>query len=561
MRRTACLVLMALAAALWPISVAAADSTAVISHGRPLDLPMSFASSYGELRHDHFHGGIDFRTGGKTGDPIHSIKDGYVSRISVSTTGYGNGIYITHPDGTMSVYGHLLSFRSDIAARVLQEQYEKRSFAVNILPGPEEFPVSQGDIIGKVGNTGSSAGPHLHMEVRRDDGNTPFNYFRDGYYSVPDNLSPVIQRIAVYAYEDSTGIPVSRKLKMMSGRYSEGETRVPAKCYLGIDAIDKMDGTSGRLGVEKYRVLLDGKPFFELNIGDFNYDIDKYIRSTVAAGETGMDLIKTQVDPGNLYAMHKIEAVNGGIIALDDYERHKVTVEASDIFGNKATAVVYLRRDDSVKADSELDEGISTFPMFWYLPNMLDVDGLSVAMPLGALYNNVAFRYGRIAAADTAAGIYSPVWKLGDDRLALHKPFTVSIPVGNEDRLLLASVGSNGRMSGVASTVSEGVLTASVRCGTYCVTRDTIPPVLRPSVQNGAKVAGNTFRVGATDNLAGITHYDVRIDGEWTLASFKNGSITVYLDEERQGRGRHDVKISATDAVGNSSEVNFSIVW
>ncbi|MBO7372444.1 MAG: M23 family metallopeptidase, partial [Bacteroidales bacterium] len=505
MRRPSLIAVLVAVAALAPLVCAAADSTAVLSHVRPLDVPMSFASSYGELRHDHFHGGIDFRTGGKTGDPIHSIKDGYVSRISVSTTGYGNGIYITHPDGTMSVYGHLLSFRSDIAARVLQEQYEKRSFAVNILPGPEEFPVSQGDIIGKVGNTGSSAGPHLHMEVRRDDGNTPFNYFRDGYYSVPDNLSPVIQRIAVYAYEDSTGIPVSRKLKMMSGRYSEGETRVPAKCYLGIDAIDKMDGTSGRLGVEKYRVLLDGKPFFELNIGDFNYDIDKYIRSTVAAGETGMDLIKTQVDPGNLYAMHKIEAVNGGIIALDDYERHKVTVEASDIFGNKATAVVYLRRDDSVKADSELDEGISTFPMFWYLPNMLDVEGLSVAMPLGALYNNVAFRYGRIAAADTAAGIYSPVWKLGDDRLALHKPFTVSIPVGNEDRLLLASVGSNGRMSGVASTVSEGVLTASVRCGTYCVTRDTIPPVLRPSVQNGAKVAGNTFRVGATDNLAGIT--------------------------------------------------------
>ncbi|MCR5827618.1 MAG: M23 family peptidase, partial [Bacteroidales bacterium] len=95
MRRTACFVLMTFAA-LWPIAAAAADSTAVISHGRPLDLPMSFASSYGELRHDHFHGGIDFRTGGKTGDPIHSIKDGYVSRISVSTTGYGNGIYITH---------------------------------------------------------------------------------------------------------------------------------------------------------------------------------------------------------------------------------------------------------------------------------------------------------------------------------------------------------------------------------------------------------------------------------------------------------------------------------
>ena len=173
MKRSALLAVLIFAATLLPGVCRATDTTAVIKHGKPLDLPMSFAASYGELRHDHFHGGLDFRTGGKTGDPIHSIKDGYVSRISVSTTGYGNGIYITHPDGTMSVYGHLLSFRSDIAERVLQEQYDRRSFSVNILVGPDEFPVKQGDIIGKVGNTGSSVAPHLHMEVRRDDGNTP----------------------------------------------------------------------------------------------------------------------------------------------------------------------------------------------------------------------------------------------------------------------------------------------------------------------------------------------------------------------------------------------------
>ena len=561
MRRPFLIAVFMTVAALMPMVCAAADSTAVLSHGLPLDVPMSFASSYGELRHDHFHGGIDFRTGGRQGDPIHSIKDGYVSRVSVSTTGYGNGIYITHPDGTMSVYGHLLGFRSDIASRVLEEQYDKHSFAVNILLEPDEFPVKQGDIIGRVGNTGSSAGPHLHMEVRRDDGNTPFNYFRDGYYWLPDNMTPVIQRIAVYAYEDSTGIPVSRKLKMMSGRYSDGETLVPAKSYIGIDAIDKMDGSTGRLGVEKYRVLLDGQPFFELNIGDFNYDIDKYIRATVAAGETGMDLIKTQVDPGNLYAMHKIEAVNGGIICLEDYQRHTVTVEASDIFGNKATAVIYLRRDDGVKAESKLDERISTFPMFWYLPNILETEEFSVIMPVGSLYNNVDFQYGKVAEADTAAGIYSPVWQFGDSRLALHQPFALSIPVGDEDRLLLASVGSNRRLSGAGGKVENGVLSASVRSGSYCVARDTIAPVLRPIVPTSGKVAGSTFRIAATDNLAGISQYEVLIDGAWTLASFKNSSITVYLSEDRLSRGRHNVEATATDAVGNKKIVSFSIVW
>jgi len=561
MSRPVRLLLVALVAALSPLICAASDSTSVISHVKPLDLPLSLASSYGELRHDHFHGGLDFRTGGKVGDPIHSIKEGYVSRITVSTTGYGNGIYVTHPDGTMSVYGHLLSFRSDIAARVLKEQYEKRSFAVDIALSPGDFPVEMGDIIGKVGNTGSSAGPHLHMEVRRDDGNTPFNYLREGYYSIPDTQSPVIQRIAVYAYEDSTGIPFSRKLKMLSGRYSENEVRVPAKCYLGIDAIDRMDGSTGRLGVEKYRVLLDDEPFFELNIGDFNYDIDKYIRSTVAAGETGMDLVKTQVDPGNLYAVGKIVAENGGIIALGDYERHKVTVEASDIFGNSTRAVLYLRRDDAVKADSELDERISTFPMMWFVPNLLAAEGISVTMPLGALYNNVYFQYGKIAEADTAAGLYSPVWQLGDDRLALHRPFTVTVPVGDEDRLLLASVGSNGRLSGVGGTVSGGFLRASVRSGSYCVTRDTIPPVLKPALNSEGRVSGSTFRISASDNLAGIAEYEVLVDGEWTLASYKNNSITVYLSEDKIKRGRHNVEVTATDRVGNSSSVSFSIVW
>lgn len=565
MKRSILLTVLIFAAVLAPNVCFAADTTAVIKHGKPLDLPMSFAASYGELRHDHFHGGIDFRTGGKTGDPIHSIKDGYVSRISVSTTGYGNGLYITHPDGTMSVYGHMLSFRSDIAERVLQEQYDKRSFSVNILPGPDEFPVKMGDIIGKVGNTGSSVAPHLHMEVRRDDGNTPFNYFRDGYYTVPDTQRPVIQRIAVYAYEDSTGIPVSRRLKILSGNYSDNVIPVPAKSYLGIDAIDKMEGTTGRLGVEKYRVLLDGEPLFELNIGDFNYDIDKYIRSTVAAGETGMDFIKTQVDPGNLLAKTKITAANGGIIRLDDYERHRVTVEASDIFGNMTRATLYLRRDDSIKADAPLGDNVATVPMLWYVPNSLVLEDLSVAMPLGALYNNVYFQYGKVADADTAVGFYSPVWKLGDDRLALHEPFKVTIPVGYDesltDKMLLARVSADGKLSGAGGIVSDGMLTASVRSGVYCVARDTVAPVLKPALQSGGKVSGSTFRVTATDDMSGIAQFEVLVDGEWTLASLKSNSITVYLSEDRVRRGSHDVVVTAYDAVGNSSEVSFRIVW
>ena len=123
---------------------------------RPLDVPMSFAGTYGELRHDHFHGGLDWRVCGQVGDPIHAVKSGWVSRVSVSVWGYGNGLYITHPDGTTSVYGHMLGFRDDIAARVEEAQYAQESFNVNLIFEPREIPVQQGDIIGQVGSTGLS---------------------------------------------------------------------------------------------------------------------------------------------------------------------------------------------------------------------------------------------------------------------------------------------------------------------------------------------------------------------------------------------------------------------
>ena len=147
---------------------------------RPLDVPMSFSGTYGELRHDHFHSGVDWRVGGKVGDPIHAIKSGYIARVSVSPWGYGNGLYIKHPDGTTSVYGHLLRFTDAIDRRVEEEQYARESFSVNLLFEPDEFPVRQGDIVGRVGNTGSSAGPHLHMEIRDTESDLSLNYISRG---------------------------------------------------------------------------------------------------------------------------------------------------------------------------------------------------------------------------------------------------------------------------------------------------------------------------------------------------------------------------------------------
>lgn len=110
----------------------------------PADLRM-ISSGFG-YRSDPFnghaamHAGLDFR--GPIGAPIHAAAKGTVSFVGVQS-GYGNVVEISHGNGLMTRYAHMSRFN----ARVGQS-------------------VDAGTVIGAIGNTGRSTGPHLHFEVR-----------------------------------------------------------------------------------------------------------------------------------------------------------------------------------------------------------------------------------------------------------------------------------------------------------------------------------------------------------------------------------------------------------
>src|SRR5476649_491357 len=132
----------------------------------PLDLPPVTAGTFGELRPNHFHAGLDFKTNQQTGYPVHAVFDGYVSRLLVQFGGFGNAIYITHPNGYTSVYGHLERFGPQMAKLVRDYQYQQQSFEVDIKVLPMQIPVCKDDVIAWSGNAGASEGPHLHFELR-----------------------------------------------------------------------------------------------------------------------------------------------------------------------------------------------------------------------------------------------------------------------------------------------------------------------------------------------------------------------------------------------------------
>src|SRR5690242_8083210 len=107
----------------------------------PLDLPPSTAGSFGELRPNHFHSGLDFKTNGRTGYPVHAAYDGYISRLRVQFGGFGNAIYITHPNGFTTVYGHIERFAPELEQAVRAQQYQQQSFEVDFNPPPYQLQV------------------------------------------------------------------------------------------------------------------------------------------------------------------------------------------------------------------------------------------------------------------------------------------------------------------------------------------------------------------------------------------------------------------------------------
>ena len=169
------------------------DQSKLIS---PLDIPLAISGTFGEIRSGHFHAGLDIKTGGKQGLKVRTVLDGSVSRIRVSTTGYGKAVYIDHPNGTTSVYAHLKNFSPKIESYIKEAQYEKESYVIEKFP-KNELAVLKGEVIGFSGNTGGSSGPHLHFEIRDTKNQMPFNpmIFNIG---VVDTKKPVIQKLFLF---------------------------------------------------------------------------------------------------------------------------------------------------------------------------------------------------------------------------------------------------------------------------------------------------------------------------------------------------------------------------
>ena len=301
------------------------------------------AGGMGDLRSDHFHAGIDIKTQGREGLPVYATGDGYVSEVRVQTSGYGNVIFITHPNGFVSVYGHLKTFAEPLASYIKKKRIESQTFEIKLLLQPNEFEVARGQIIGLSGNTGGSAGPHLHFEIR-DTRNNILNPLNFGFKEIQDTVPPIFQQLIIKTLTTDSringefGKQLYHPTKISNGKYSLNQSII-ANGEIGFEmlSVDKMNGTNNSNGISCTELFIDGKEVYYSHLeqlpNDLSHDIN--IHNDYGIEQTrGLRFQKLFQDDGNNELPIYKPSVSRGKFSVEDGKSHQITIKIWDAYEN-----------------------------------------------------------------------------------------------------------------------------------------------------------------------------------------------------------------------------------
>jgi hypothetical protein len=302
------------------------------------------AGTMGELRSTHFHAGIDIKTGGVEGLNVYAAADGYVSRIKISSGGYGNTLYVAHPNGTTTVYAHLKRFADNVADYVLKKQYQQKTFRIELFPEKGQFPVKKGDIIASSGNTGSSSGPHLHFEIR-DANQLVLNPLSFGFKEIKDDIPPIVRKLSLVTKETNARINgqfgyadfnLSR-----SGRkfYTADTIRAFGKIGIELYVHDKLNGAPNNNGFPCMELRVNGNVIYDHFIEKLSFAQQKniYVFSNYERmRKTGRKYNKLYIDDGNELSFYK-NPQNRGFLSVRQDSVYLVEVVLNDSYGNEST--------------------------------------------------------------------------------------------------------------------------------------------------------------------------------------------------------------------------------
>lgn len=494
---------------------------------KPMDLPNILSGTFGELRGGHFHAGIDIKTTGRTGFPIKSIDQGYVSRIKVSPYGYGKAVYIDHQNGLTSVYAHVEDFSPKIRIKVYELMRANKNNELNHYFEADEIPIDSKEIIAYSGNTGGSMGPHLHFELRESDLQIPVNPLLYNY-KIEDKKAPIINDVFLYDLEDNMGIENPTRLpslKMDTLKLNSSTIGISVSAY------DQQDGNYNRNGVYSIDVHLDSSLVFSFKMDKISYSESRYIQAH--SDQHVREKFRQKVHrcfilPGDALSIYK-QVENSGKIKLEGEKTHLLELTVKDINGNRSIRKWWLKKEG--KSEFFIKEDKSDEHKFAVnYRQSFDHEGENwiINIPQNAFYYNTYLSFEEV---DTSApNIIGNKLKIHSKHFDTHRKFTLSLENVSrmkhpEKAVIVREVDGNKKF--LTTYYKNGTWwTKSRSFGNYFLVMDTTKPELLKTDLD-AKQKKVTFY--AKDTQSGIVDYHAFINGAWSICYYdaKNDAFEV----------------------------------
>ncbi len=529
-----------------------------------------YSASFGEMRPNHFHAGVDIKTDGVEGKPLVAAADGYISRIAVSPSGYGRALYVTLQNGTTAVYGHIARFRDDIEQYVRHERERLQRNRIDLWCTAVQFPVRRGELIAYSGNSGSSFGPHLHYEIRETATQRTLNTVRLGIIRPKDDIAPRLLRLHYYETDTVRGVPIhaARAVRDIVEttpnlyRLANAEPlEIGPNGHFVLEAVDRRNGVTNRFGLYRVTLLVDGDPIFEYRMDGFTFDQSRYCNAASCYPlqvRAQNEAIRLATIDGACDAFYPL-VVERGHIGARPGTTHCIRIEAEDDCGNCSALefTVCGRKAQSIACDSTAqicDRRRTT---------TLQAGEASLTLPAGALYESIFVRPERLDAqpiAERGPVRLSPRYRFLSCDVPLQQAATVRIrayvPEALRPHTTLAVINRKGRLVPAGGTYSRGVLTArTTLTGDLLVVADTVAPTIRPLFNEGADLSqARTLRFRVSDDFSGITSCNLYIDGKWVACDrYPMQGTAVHTLSKELAPGRHVVRLELQDACGNQS--------